>query len=259
MVQSNPSRNQADNNTLVGALRLAFTKYIQNLNDTLPARVVSYDRTNNRAVVQPTISVINTDGTLIPRPEMVNIPVFSNGGGGFIINFPLQVGDLGWIKASDRDISLFLQSFDDAQPNTERLHSFEDAIFYPDVMHNYTINSEDNDRVVIQTLDGSQRVAIASDQVKITATTINLEADTINMDADDINMNTTNDINMIAVGDILEDAVDVNVVADIQHTGDQNSSGTITGTTDVIGGGKSLKTHTHSGITTGGGTSGPPV
>lgn len=34
---------------------------------------------------------------------------------------------------------------------------------------------------------------------------------------------------------------------------------TLTATTDVIGGGKSLKTHTHSGVTSGGGTSGPPV
>jgi phage baseplate assembly protein V len=41
--------------------------------------------------------------------------------------------------------------------------------------------------------------------------------------------------------------------------GDINCSGTVTGTTDVLGGGKHLKTHTHSGVTAGGGTSGPPV
>lgn len=34
---------------------------------------------------------------------------------------------------------------------------------------------------------------------------------------------------------------------------------TLTATTDVIGGGKSLKTHLHSGVSTGSGTSGPPV
>lgn len=33
----------------------------------------------------------------------------------------------------------------------------------------------------------------------------------------------------------------------------------LTAATDVIGGGKSLKTHTHTGVTTGGGTSGPPT
>jgi len=50
----------------------------------------------------------------------------------------------------------------------------------------------------------------------------------------------------------------VEITGDITHTGDQTTSGTITGTTDVVGGGKSLKTHTHGGVQTGSGTSGPP-
>jgi hypothetical protein len=43
------------------------------------------------------------------------------------------------------------------------------------------------------------------------------------------------------------------------HTGNVTVTGTITGTVDVIGGGKSLKTHTHSGVTAGGGVTGAPV
>lgn len=41
------------------------------------------------------------------------------------------------------------------------------------------------------------------------------------------------------------------------HTGDLTASGTITGTTDVVGGGKSLKTHTHSDPQ--GGATGAPI
>ena len=40
--------------------------------------------------------------------------------------------------------------------------------------------------------------------------------------------------------------------------GDLTATGTITGATDVVGGGKSLKTHLHTGVQTGGGVSGPP-
>lgn len=40
--------------------------------------------------------------------------------------------------------------------------------------------------------------------------------------------------------------------------GDIRSTGTITADTDVIGGGKSLKSHTHAGVQSGGGFSGPP-
>lgn len=45
---------------------------------------------------------------------------------------------------------------------------------------------------------------------------------------------------------------------DVQITGDVTVSKTLTATTDVVGGGKSLKGHTHGGVTTGGGTTGAP-
>ncbi len=53
------------------------------------------------------------------------------------------------------------------------------------------------------------------------------------------------------------------VNGDIDHTGNQNTSGnvtaqTVTGTTGVTGAGKSLAAHTHSGVRSGGDTSGPP-
>lgn len=43
------------------------------------------------------------------------------------------------------------------------------------------------------------------------------------------------------------------------HTGNINVTGTVTASTDVIGGGKSLKSHVHSGVVPGGGTTGAPV
>lgn len=45
----------------------------------------------------------------------------------------------------------------------------------------------------------------------------------------------------------------------VQTGGDVSMSATLTVATDVVGGGKSLKTHTHGGVTTGGGTTGPPT
>ena len=42
-------------------------------------------------------------------------------------------------------------------------------------------------------------------------------------------------------------------------TGNASTPGTITAETDVIGGGKSLKTHVHSGVQPGGGNTGQPV
>lgn len=44
-----------------------------------------------------------------------------------------------------------------------------------------------------------------------------------------------------------------------QINGDLNCTGTITATTNVIGGGKSLKTHKHTGVTAGGSQTGEPA
>lgn len=51
---------------------------------------------------------------------------------------------------------------------------------------------------------------------------------------------------------------DLQVAGNVTVGGDAAVTGTVTGTTDVIGGGKSLKTHTHGGVTPGGGNTGAP-
>lgn len=45
----------------------------------------------------------------------------------------------------------------------------------------------------------------------------------------------------------------------LHTTQDINCDTTVTATTDVVGGGKHLKTHTHSGVTAGAGNTGAPV
>ncbi|MHC5541898.1 Gp138 family membrane-puncturing spike protein, partial [Singulisphaera rosea] len=61
-----PSRNPADNDTLTGVLKLAFTKFLQKTDDMLPARVIAYNRATNRAQVQPLISVVTTANQVVP-------------------------------------------------------------------------------------------------------------------------------------------------------------------------------------------------
>lgn len=51
----------------------------------------------------------------------------------------------------------------------------------------------------------------------------------------------------------------VNITGNVAITGDLDVSGTATATEDVIGGGKSLKTHKHSAVQPGSGQSGPPA
>lgn len=164
-----PSINPADNGSLAGTLQFAFGKLMQSgVEGMLPAKVIAYDRTTNRVQVQILIAIVGTDGTQTPRQQVASIPVLQFGGGGYLLNFPLNPGNLGWIAANDRDISLFLQSYTDTPPNSGRMFSFSDGLFIPDVMTGYTISAGDAGNAVLQNLDGTVKISLTPTGVVIT-------------------------------------------------------------------------------------------
>ena len=160
---TNLGRDPANQGSLAGTFRDIYRKLLQNTDDCLPAKIISYDRDNNTAQVQPLIAVVATDQTLISRPQVAEVPVIAIGGGGFCLNFPLNPGDLGWIKANDRDISNYIRTQQEARPQTKRYHKFADGLFFPDVLNNYTIAAEDANAVVLQSLDSLTKLSLNND------------------------------------------------------------------------------------------------
>jgi len=166
-----PSGDPADEDSLPGTFKRVLAKFLQGVDDCLPAVVIAYDRAKNRATVQPLVMMGTTGGEKVSRAQVAEVPVFNIGGGGFVLSFPLAPGDFGWLKATDRDLSLILQGgVSEEWPNTKRMHSFQDGFFLPDVMRQWILNAEDEERAVLQTTDGATRIAIAPGLVKITAT-----------------------------------------------------------------------------------------
>lgn len=168
---SQPSRNPASSSGDVsGALREILGKFLNSsIDDMIPAKIVAFDRELNRATIQPMIVMIRTDGDPVRRNQLASIPVFNIGGGGAIMSFSLKPGDLGWIKATDRDIAEFLKNYTESAPSTRRVHDFNNGLFIPDVMTGYVIDDEDVDNAVLQTLDGLVRVSLFPDKLKLTA------------------------------------------------------------------------------------------
>jgi hypothetical protein len=218
-----PSKDPADEGSLGGVLRSVFRKLLMNTDAMLPARVLNYDRENNVATVQPVIAMLTTDGKVVPRAQVARVPVLALGGGGFCLNFPLVQGDLGWIEASDRDISLYLQSLNEAQPNTYRLHSFEDGRFIPDVMNKFDVGDVAADEMAIQSLDGTVRVTLSPTRVRVVAPEVLIDTDQMTVNG----VTTFND--------------------------------EVTFNDDTVTNGIRFSTHKHTGVTTGGGTSGGPT
>lgn len=156
-----------------GDFSAAIRKYMQNyirenVDDMLPAKVLNYDPNTNRATVQPLISIQDQQGNKHPRAALSNIPVYRPGGNGFFISFPLKAGDFGWLKSSDRDYSLMLQSEKTEAPNTERFHSFSDGMFFPDTLSGWA-NNVSGDDLSIRNKAGTTNLSMASGGMNISA------------------------------------------------------------------------------------------
>lgn len=160
-----PSRDPANDGSMIGMMRQVLDKFLQQVDDMIPARVIAFDRNSNRVQVQPLVMLMTTGGQNVVRAQLASLPVVQIGGGGFVINFPLKAGDFGYIKANDRDISLVMQSGGMAAPNTVRKHSFEDAVFIPVVDRGFTI--ADPDGVCLQTVDGNTAIVLLPNLVNV--------------------------------------------------------------------------------------------
>ncbi len=215
-----PAGNPANARDLAGALAFALTKYGQRTDDMLPARVLSYDRATRTAKVIPAIPAVTTANEVVQKGIVASVPVFHYGCGGWVISFPLEVGDLGWIKANDRDISKFKATQSSASgPPTQRTHTFEDAMFFPDAVFR-EISLADEAGLCIQSLDGSVSIVLVGDKIKITAEEIELTGSTkITMSSPEIDL----------------------------------------GSGNISAGGIRFDTHHHTGVQTGGGQTGGPV
>lgn len=124
--------------------------------------------------VKPLIKIVAQNGESMERAIIEGLPVFTAGAGNKFMSFPVAVGDIGWLDACDRDISLFLQSYDDVEPPSNRMHTFSDARFVPDIMTNITIAEEDASSIVIQTRDGSVKIALDDGEIRINNNDVSL-------------------------------------------------------------------------------------
>lgn len=172
-----PNTQQANGGSMSGITNEFLANWLRNeVDGMVPARVVSYDDTTNRAVLHPIVMMGGTDGAKVPRGDVHGIPVFRFGGGGVFMRFPLKKGDLGWLAANDNDISLIMQGGGaEDWPNTTRQCKFSDAVFFPDTFKAWVIAGANADNAVWQTEDGETCIALGTNGVKINKSTTSWE------------------------------------------------------------------------------------
>lgn len=188
MPNAYPSKDPASD-SVPGAFEEIYRKLAMKNWGQLPARVISYDRKRGLVKCQPLIMVLHTDGTTTSRAEIAEVPVLALGGGKVVLTFDLQEGDLGWIEASSRDISNFMQFLGESRPASIRLNALEDSRFVPDCFRNYTLSDEASGHAVLQSIDGGTYIAINDGHISVkTGGTLDVQAETLNGSATNISL-----------------------------------------------------------------------
>jgi Phage protein Gp138 N-terminal domain len=195
----------------------------------LPGIIQSFNAQTLTCTVQPTIRGLFTTQSgqqfWIPLPVLVDVPVIFTGGGGFVATFPVQMGDEALVVFSSRCIDLWWKNGGVQNQAELRMHDLGDgiAIIGPRSQANLIPNVSTT-TAQLRSMDGSTFVEIAGGEV----------------------------VNVVAPSGI-------NLKGPVTITGNLAVSGTTVGQQEGTFNSIAVSTHIHSSVTSGEGTSGPPV
>lgn len=174
---SAPSYNPTDLKSLEGFCNFLKDRIFLELEKVAPAKILKYDRKTNRANVEILNLGINSNGETVPKQPLTNIPCLILQGGGMVLSFPIKQGDIGWIVAADRDISIFKQVLSVFAPNTYRKHRYADGFFIPNKIDGFEISEEDENAILMTSIDGKTKLSISPEGITLTAQTTNVKGD----------------------------------------------------------------------------------
>lgn len=166
-----PSYNPSDSQSFSGTLDFIINKVLTKIEKVAPAKILTYDRSTNRASVQILNLSITSTGEKIERRPIDNIPVLILSGGGFAINFPIKENDIGWLVSADSDISIFKSILKTFAPATYQKHRYKDSFFIPDKVNGFTISETDTNALLLTSHDGLNKIALSQNGIAITGNT----------------------------------------------------------------------------------------
>lgn len=188
-----------------------------------PAKIVSYDRETQTAIVEIMITSIDHDGKVIEMPPLADVPVKQMSFGDFCVTVEPIKGDEGIVCFSDRCIDGWWESGEKSEPLEYRFHDLSDAFFDGGYHSKPNAVKTIPNCLNISKKDGSAYIRLMSDG--------------------SININGTK--------------LSVDCPATFGSTVD--AKGIISSKADVKAGAVSLLTHTHKGVQSGNSSTLPPT
>ena len=211
---------------------MQFDRKAADIHTSIPAIIQSVDYANQVVSAIPAIQIKIVDPNTklvryINRPLITNIPMALawSEGLGLGTTMPYRTGDKCTLIFAERALDNFLITgeisppADGPTPDTCTIRCFDetDAMCFPGIITKAKIPNYSPDAVEIRNADKSSLFSLSN-------TSLTMKQGGVSI--------------VLANGKI-------NMVGDIEHTGNQTTSGTITGQTDVVAAGISGKGHTH--------------
>lgn len=237
------------------AARASMWQTLCGIRVALPCVVQSFDPVKQTITAQPVIAE-NVNIKSIPTPKtlplLLDVPVIMPRAGGFVFTFPIKPGDECLVIFADMCIDAWWQSgaAKDSSGNVvgqpqadKRRHDLSDGFAIigpwsqPRVLPNYSVTE-------VQLMSEDSAVIFAVSSTYAYLSVVNGGQVKIAQDSSGMTVQ--------AFG-----STQINVIAPngINITGDVNIAGNLSATGNLDG--KNFLTHTHTGVTTGGGHTGP--
>lgn len=210
-----------------------FHQAMKKVYTAIPAHVIAFDAARQVAQIQIGILRVDVSGESHEPPPIIECPVLFLGDG-FTVEFQVDAGCEGLAIFSQRCIDGWFQTGGVAANPLARFHDMSDCLFIPGFRPMpKVITNFQNNGIRIRNKSGNQYAWLKNDG------SINIE-------------NGAGHIRMAVDG-----TVTINGVT-IDTSGNVRTAATVTASTDVNGGGISLKIHTHGNVENGPGSTGAP-
>ena len=212
--------------------KTAFREMMKSVGTNIPGYILSFDKDTQMAQVQIGIEQADTKGEFFEPAPLIEVYVYMPGGD-FIVECQIDEGTEGLIIFSQRCIDGWTDTGGVAKNPIMRFHDMSDAFFLPGVKSQPNkVVSFENNGIRLRNKDGSNFIWLKNDgTAEITVTTLNVNG------------------NIVHEGDTTQTG-NIELTGDTTQTGNVNVTGDVSATTDVVGGGISLKAHTHTGSPT---------
>ena len=140
------------------AIRQSILYQLNNIHTCLPAEIVSYDYTKQRATVQPLLNKVWSDGTSTPMPEQQNVPVIFPRAGGASLTFPVIAGDTCLLVFIERSTDVWKTVGGQVNPDDPRKFDLSDGVAIMGLFPFSESSQAENNTDVFLTYAGSKIV-----------------------------------------------------------------------------------------------------